>query len=175
VPFATAGLLDGKLNVATPVIVDRAWLRHFLRMSFIDGGGARYVPRDLADAVLAYADKHGDERWGDTFCLGHCDYNGSNILAKDGGISAVLDWEFAFAGTPATDFGNLMRNHPETDFQDAVAHGYADAGGFLPDNWRHLARTADLGSWADFLMRPQVDSATVEDALIALHATIADT
>lgn len=172
VRFETAGFVDSALNVITPVIVDRAWLLHFLRLSLIDGGGARYVPRDLADAVLDYANVHGDERWGDTFCLTHCDYNGSNILVKDGRISAVLDWEFAFSGTPAADFGNLMRNHPEADFQNAVARGYAGAGGFLPEHWRRLARTADLASWADFLSRPQVDAAIVEDALAALRATV---
>jgi aminoglycoside phosphotransferase (APT) family kinase protein len=173
VTFDDAGLLDGDLDVAVPVLVDRAWLQHFLRVSLIEGGGVRFVPRDLAEAVLAFAARHGDARWGGAYCLAHCDYNGSNILVRNGRVSAVLDWEFAFAGTPAQDFGNLLRNHPQTDFIDAVVRGYRDAGGSVPDDWRRLAMTADLASWADFLARPVVDPTLVEDALAALRATIA--
>jgi hypothetical protein len=76
--------------------------------------------------------------------------------------------------SPDPDFGNLMRNHPDPIFQDAVAEGYRDAGGLLPANWRKLARMADLGSWAEFLHRPEVDPILVEDALAALRATISD-
>jgi aminoglycoside phosphotransferase (APT) family kinase protein len=171
--FENAGLLDGDLHVATPVLVDKAWLQHFLRATLIDGGGARFVPRDLAEAVIAFAERHGDARWPGPYCLAHCDYNGSNILVRDGRVSAVLDWEFAFAGTPAQDFGNLLRNHPQAAFIEAVLGGYRDAGGCVPDDWRRLAMTADLASWADFLTRPVVDPTLAEDALAALHATIA--
>ena len=172
VHFERAGLLDGALAVAAPIVADGAWLARFLRATLIDGGGARFVPRDLADAAIAFA-LANDAPWGGPFCLSHCDYNGSNILVRDGRVAAVLDWEFAMAGTPAPDFGNLMRNHPETDFQDAVAAGYAAAGGHLPEHWRRLARIADLAAWADFLDRPVVDPALADDALAALRETIA--
>jgi aminoglycoside phosphotransferase (APT) family kinase protein len=172
--FEGNGFLDGELRVARPLKVDADWLANYLRGSLIDGGGARFVERELADAVIAYVRRNRDLTWGGPPCLTHFDYNGWNILVRDGKIAAVLDWEFAFAGSPDPDFGNLMRNHPDSNFQDAVAEGYRDAGGILPANWQKLARIADLGSWAEFLYRPEVDPALAEDALAALRATIAD-
>jgi aminoglycoside phosphotransferase (APT) family kinase protein len=174
VHFDRNGFLDGELRVARPLKVDAEWLAAYLRGSFIEGGGARFVDRALADAVIAYVRRNGDLSWGGPPCLTHFDYNGWNILVSDGEISGVLDWEFAFAGSPDPDFGNLIRNHPDPSFQDAAADGYRDAGGRLPANWRKLARIADLGSWAEFLYRPEVDPILVEDALAALRATIAD-
>lgn len=174
VQFEHHGSLDGELHVARPLIVDADWLVAYLRGSFIEGGGARFVERGLAEALIAYVQSNRDHSWGGPPCLTHFDYNGWNILVGDEKISAVLDWEFAFAASPDPDFGNLIRNHSDPHFQDAVAEGYRDAGGLLPENWRKLARIADLGSWAEFLYRPEVDPALVEDALAALRATISD-
>lgn len=174
VHFETSGFLDGDLKVSRPLKADADWLENYLRGSFIEGGGARFVDRELADAVIAYVRRNRDLRWGTPPCLTHFDYNGWNILIRDGKIAAILDWEFAFAASPDPDFGNLMRNHPEPHFQNAVAEGYRHAGGLLPENWRKLARIADLGSWAEFLYRPEVDPVLVEDALAALRSTIAN-
>jgi aminoglycoside phosphotransferase (APT) family kinase protein len=172
--FDQNGFLDGALKVGVPLKVDPEFLVNFLRGSFIDGGGARFVSRDLADAAIAYVRRNAHLEWGGPPRLIHCDYNGSNILVRDGGIAAVIDWEFAFAGAPSIDFGNLIRNHPDARFQDAAAKGYRDAGGDLPEQWRKLARIADLTSWADFLHRPLVDPVLVQDALAAIRQTIAD-
>ncbi len=119
VHFAQSGFLDDKLEIARPFIADKAFLVDYLRGSLIAGGGARFVPRDLADAVMDYAEANGDLAWGGPHCLVHSDFNGTNMLARDGAIVAVLDWEFAFAGPPSVDFGNLLRNHPDEDFLGA--------------------------------------------------------
>lgn len=174
ITFEQNGFLDGALKVAAPLTVDPEFLVGFLRGSFIEGGGARFVSRDLADAAIAYVRRNRHLEWGGPPRLIHCDYNGSNIMVRDGGIAAVIDWEFAFVGAPSIDFGNLMRNHPDARFQDAVAKGYRDAGGELPEQWQKLARIADLTSWADFLHRPLVDPVLVQDALATIRQTIAD-
>ena len=173
VHFTQSGFLDDRLAVARPIVADKAFLVDYLRRSLIEGGGARFVPRDLVDAVMAYAQALGGLTWGGPHCLVHSDFNGTNMLARDGRIVAVLDWEFAFAGPPSADFGNLMRNHPEQDFLGAVEAGYRDGGGHMPDNWRILARTTDLIAWAELLGRPLVDPVLVEDALQAMRATVA--
>jgi aminoglycoside phosphotransferase (APT) family kinase protein len=172
--FEQSGFLDGALNVATPLKVDPDFLVGFLRGSFIEGGGARFVSRELADAAIAYVKRNAGLEWGGPPRLIHCDYNGSNLMVRGSEIVAVIDWEFSFAGSPAIDFGNLLRNHPDEPFQDAVAAGYRAAGGHLPEQWRKLARISDLTSWAEFLHRPVVDPILVQDALAAIRATIAD-
>jgi aminoglycoside phosphotransferase (APT) family kinase protein len=92
--------------------------------------------------------------------LVHSDYNGKNLLAVAHGgqwsISAVLDWEFAFSGSPLTDIGNMLRfrdAHPPS-FADGFVAGYRDAGGRLPPRWREISEALDLYALFDFLTRP---------------------
>jgi aminoglycoside phosphotransferase (APT) family kinase protein len=166
--FPAAGFLAPDLSVALRVDGGRAGLVAFLRRCLVDGpGGARLGPAETA-AVLAFAEREGHrlEAWEGAPRLVHCDFNGSNLLVADGRVSAVLDWEFAFAGSPAFDFGNLLRP-PAGDmapFVDGLAAGYRAAGGHLPPDWRRLAAIADLYAWADFLARPHADDRLVRDA-----------
>jgi aminoglycoside/choline kinase family phosphotransferase len=41
--------------------------------------------------------------------LVHADFNPKNILVRGASVAAVLDWEFAFSGTPLFDVGNMLR------------------------------------------------------------------
>lgn len=84
--------------------------------------------------------------------LVHADFNPKNLLAErteDGWRVTVLDWEFAFSGSPLTDLGNVLR-FGETPF----TNGVVDAAGPLPGGWREAARALDLFSVAEFLTRP---------------------
>lgn len=92
--------------------------------------------------------------------LVHADYNGKNLLAvgSDGrwSISAVLDWEFAFSGSPLTDIGNMLRFRDEQPpgFGGGFIAGYRDASSRLPEHWREISEALDLYALADFLTRP---------------------
>ncbi len=77
---------------------------------------------------------------------------------------AVLDWEFAFSGNPAFDFGNLLRANFGPAFEQCLAAAYREAGGQLPDDWRRISLMADLYSWLDFLNRPSAGPALIADA-----------
>jgi aminoglycoside phosphotransferase (APT) family kinase protein len=91
--------------------------------------------------------------------LVHSDYNPKNLLATetpDGRwrVAAVLDWEFAFSSTPLVDVGNMLRFPRPQPFVDDFLTAFRNAGGSLPDNWRHLTQALDLFALADFLTRP---------------------
>jgi aminoglycoside phosphotransferase (APT) family kinase protein len=92
--------------------------------------------------------------------LVHSDYNGKNLLAvRRGGrwsISAVLDWEFAFSGSPLADVGNMLRSRGARPpgFDGGFIAGYREAGGVLPPRWREISEALDLYALADFLTRP---------------------
>jgi aminoglycoside phosphotransferase (APT) family kinase protein len=82
----------------------------------------------------------------------------AEVIAADGrwSISAVLDWEFAFSGSPLTDIGNMLRfgdQIPEPFGPEFIA-GYQAAGGELPARWRQISQALDLYALADFLTRP---------------------
>lgn len=117
--------------------------------------------RSLAAAwtpLAARAD--GDSR------LVHSDYNPKNLLvARDtearhasGGwsVTAVLDWEFAFSGSPLHDVGNMLRFTGEIPpaFAAAFTDGFRAAGGELPPDWREISRALDLYALAELLTRP---------------------
>jgi aminoglycoside phosphotransferase (APT) family kinase protein len=119
------------------------------------GAGTVPVPEVIAaDPAGAAAGTAGSRQ------LVHSDYNGKNLLAVCRGgrwlISAVLDWEFAFSGSPLTDVGNMLRfrDRYPPGFTDGFLAGYQDAGGQLPPRWREISEALDLYALADFLTRP---------------------
>lgn len=180
VTFPTAGFLDADLNVAHPIDAGAGGLAGYLRLCLVDGRGGERLGPELTRDALAFAEREGPrlEAWTRPPRLTHADFNGSNVLVRETPagwrIAAVLDWEFAFAGAPFFDFGNLMRP-PLGDldgFAAAVAAGYRAAGAEMPPDWRSLARIADLTAWADFLNRADATSALVADARRMIEATI---
>ncbi|MBL6852189.1 MAG: phosphotransferase [Alphaproteobacteria bacterium] len=148
----------------------------FLEQCFAGIGGER-LGRDLAQEVIAYARANEPRAavWNDPPRLTHFDFGSSNILVRDDfSLAGIVDWEFAAAASPAPDFGNLLRpplGH-STAFIEALEEGYRDADGFLPDDWRGLTRLADMGAWAEFLSRPQISNALIEDARQILRLTV---
>jgi aminoglycoside phosphotransferase (APT) family kinase protein len=97
--------------------------------------------------------------------LVHADFNPKNLLAspqhaspQDGrwSITAVMDWEFAFSGSPMHDIGNMLRFAGElpAPFAGGFTEGFCAAGGTLPPHWREVSRALDLFALADLLTRP---------------------
>ncbi len=119
-------------------------------------------------------------------CLVHSDLNPKNLLlhVHEGvepgvEVTGVLDWEFAHAGHPFTDLGNLLRFDRRPAFHDAVASTYADLRGLDVRRALDLARAADLPALVELASRaggnPVSDRAMVRlRTIIAtgdLHAT----
>jgi aminoglycoside phosphotransferase (APT) family kinase protein len=92
-------------------------------------------------------------------CLVHGDFNGKNLLVDEGAggwrVTAVLDWEFAFSGSPLFDLGNLVRFVDElpAGFRPGVLAGFRSAGGRLDPDWERVSAGLDLFSIADLLTR----------------------
>ncbi len=92
----------------------------------------------------------------ETPVLVHSDFNGLNILinesSSDTSVSAVLDWEFAFAGTRYTDIGNMLRyEQVDSLYEQNFLAGYRSGGGALHPDWRLLSRIEDLIALCDML------------------------
>jgi len=90
-------------------------------------------------------------------CLVHSDCNQKNILAARKRnrwmVSGVLDWEFAFSGSPLMDFGNFFRfeNEMPCGYSPALTDAYTKAGGKLPPTWRKISKFLDLINMVMFL------------------------
>jgi aminoglycoside phosphotransferase (APT) family kinase protein len=88
-------------------------------------------------------------------CLVHSDLNPKNLLLDPGTLelTGVVDWEFAHAGHPFTDLGNLLRFDRDPAFSDAVLAAYAGRRGTAPAAALALARAADLWALVDLATR----------------------
>lgn len=178
--FLRPGFFTADLDVPTAIDLDRNGLLWFMRRCLIEGPGGDRLGRVLTERLFAFVEREGHrlDAWLGDPRLTHADCNPSNILMRQvpgsWRVAAVLDWEFALSATPAFDIGNLLRppfgEHPP--FIAGFAQGYRAAGGELPDDWRRIARIADLFAWADLLGQRSEDPALAADARRIIAATI---
>lgn len=109
-------------------------------------------------------------------CLVHSDLNPKNLLVDPDTlqVTGVLDWEFAHAGHPFTDLGNLVRFERQPAYVDGVLGAYAELRGTAPARALDLARAADLYALAELASRagqnPVADRAAARlAAIVASH------
>lgn len=110
--------------------------------------------------------------------LVHSDFNLKNVLvAEQEGfwqVTAVLDWEFAHAGSPLVDLGNFFRF--EKDLPPALFAGflqtYQAEAGPLPVQWRTQARLLDLAAICNFLDAPDTKPVTLQTVMRIVNETV---
>jgi aminoglycoside phosphotransferase (APT) family kinase protein len=87
--------------------------------------------------------------------LVHSDFNAKNLLVDPDSleVTGLLDWEYAHAGHPFTDLGNLLRFERDEVFTDAVLAAYAGRRGGSAGDALALARAADLWALVDLAAR----------------------
>jgi aminoglycoside phosphotransferase (APT) family kinase protein len=113
----------------------------------------------------------------DRTCLVHSDFNPKNLLVDpvSGGVTGVLDWEFAHAGMPVTDLGNLLRFERDPAFTEAVLAAYADSVPDTCENLLETARAADLFALVELAGRRGENPVTEHaDALLRAVARTGD-
>lgn len=102
--------------------------------------------------------------------LVHGDYRGANLLMRkrNGGweVAAVVDWEWAHAGSALEDLGTLLRDEAALPpgFEGAFTRGFVEQGGRLPEGWRVAARLLALVGLCDCANGPHPRPAVVRDA-----------
>ncbi|HST66936.1 MAG TPA: phosphotransferase [Mycobacteriales bacterium] len=105
--------------------------------------------------------------------LVHADFNPKNLLVDPatGGVTGVLDWEFAYAGAPLADVGNLLRFAEDAVFDGAVAAAYAERAPDVPEGWVEVARALDLYALIDLAAREAPANPVVTAAREVVLAT----
>lgn len=154
-PFLRAGFfVDGDLRLgAMPDGVDdlAGWVEaHGVGTALADWSAQdRDLLRSVAEGAQVLLDSV------DRVCLVHSDFNPKNLLVDPAGgeVTGLVDWEFAHAGSPYTDLGNLLRFDREPAFVDAVLTSYTRSLPSVPDNVLDLARAADLWALVDLAAR----------------------
>jgi len=180
IKFAKAGFFNEALDIPEAIDLGADGLLAYSRSCLGDGIGRQRLGAKESDAVLAFLEFHATllNRWKGQPCLSHSDFGSSNIIVRrepSGWQLAIIDWEFAFSGTPFFDIGNLLRPPLgiRQSFVDNFADAYLKSGGSLPDEWRRISLLTDLTAWFEFLSRPNIDERVVSDARTVIQSTMA--
>ena len=91
-------------------------------------------------------------------------------------MAAVIDWEFAFSGSPLFDVGNFLRYERKQLplVEPHFSRGFVAGGGLLGEDWRQLARVIDLTALCESLTREELPADVENELLDLVQATIAD-
>jgi hypothetical protein len=114
----------------------------------------------------------------DECSLVHNDFGNRNILVcKENGrwvVAAIIDWEFAFSGSPLLDVGHFLRyestGRPACEPQFSL--GFVGHGGKLPGNWREIVRVIDLTGLVECLTHDELPVHVEAELLELTRATI---
>lgn len=112
--------------------------------------------------------------------LVHGDFNSPNLMVRrvDGRwrVVAVLDWEYAFSGSPLFDVGNFLRYERSARplREPSFSSAFLEGGGVLPEDWRRVSRVVDLTSLCEILTRDPLPDDVVREVLELVGATLGD-
>lgn len=178
-PFAVCGELGAELTITREYGPPSRFLPNAVRGALFEGRAGERLGESLRDELWRIVERASPRLAAvdGPYSLVHGDYKRSNLLLRRSGdrrsgprweLSAVLDWEFAFAGPPLIDVGLFLRAGEAlpAGFREAFVAGYREGGGELPEDWLPLSRLIDVLSQVTFLNdpreRPRVFAQTTE-------------
>ncbi len=158
IAFPASGFLGEGLQVTDPFPHGSAVFLSFVSPALEGRAGQRLGTERTAElnSFIQWAAPLLDQL-PETACLVHSDFNPPNLMAHEGQLSGVLDWEFAHAGSPLTDIANMLRPRPYQPpaFDAAFVSTYEKAAGPLPQNWQSLSRILDMMAQIEMLDAPE--------------------
>lgn len=170
-PFLTSGEFTGRELAIEPFEHDD--LRQWFNRHAEDIGFSRSQVDSLYDVLDAAEDLAADGPG--RVCLVHSDFNPKNLLVdpETAELTGLIDWEFAHAGSPYSDLGNLLRFCTDPVLGGTVLDVVRRKAPGLADRLEERARAADL--WAVIDLAARAASNPVATAAHTLLTRIADT
>ncbi len=165
IPFLRSGMFVGADLVVEPWSGGPGGLDAWVE-GHRDLGGLAVWSDDEITALREVA-RHGQDLLDGVHrvCLAHSDVNPKNLLVDPdtGEVTGLIDWEYAHAGSPYTDIGNLLRFETDEVFCRAVVDTFADHAPGISRDFLELGRAIDLLALVDLAARsgrnPVVDQA----------------
>jgi aminoglycoside phosphotransferase (APT) family kinase protein len=171
ITFPSSGFFDENLNIQHFMKLDANQFLMYIEESIVKGHGVTHLGSNLCNRIFQFAQEHAYliDYLGIQNSLVHGDFNQLNILAKDResciNITGILDWEYAFSGSPLMDIGNMLRYEDvnNTDFLSSFISSYQDNGGSLPAKWLQKAKLLDLIAMCGLLNKKECGEVRVSD------------
>jgi aminoglycoside phosphotransferase (APT) family kinase protein len=178
--FPESGFFGPGLAVIRPLGTARESVIAYVQSCLFERDAGRRLGEDLTGQVWKLLREHAallDEADGPANLV-HGDYKAQNILLRQDphgswSMAAVLDWEFAMAGSSLFDLSILLR-YADTlppAFEQGIVAGYRAAGAKLPQHWKRLIKLLDLVNLCEFLCSPDPRAAMVSDVTSLVQAT----
>ncbi len=151
--FPSHGLLDHSLAIRRRFPSLAESLHSFVDWSLTAGAAKDRLSPPTQAAIRAFLHQHLpalDAIDAPPFALVHGDFKPQNLLLSQDStdtpeVVAVLDWEYAFAGSPLSDLARFLHHsteHPE--LQAGLLDGFQRAGGHLPRDWQTITALLSL-------------------------------
>ena len=149
--------------------------------TFLDSAGFQQrlgapFARRVRDFVRAWAPSLPDIT--EVSQLVHSDFGNRNILVNEVNgtwiVAAVLDWEFAFSGSPLLDIGNFLRYELKSNplREPYFSRSFVEHGGHLPDNWRQIVRILDLTALVEMLTHDYLPDDVASEIIELIDSTM---
>jgi|GEM_PF-615552 len=144
--FEKAGFLDENLEVVDELPPLALWYEKFM------GSKARErLGKELIHKIIHIVSKNKKKlsKLDNDIRLVHGDFQGTNILIKDGKLCGVIDWEFAMAGHPLADIGQFFRY--EEYFNEEMIKVFEEeynknSSYKLTEDWYEISKLRDLAN-----------------------------
>ncbi|MEC0305912.1 aminoglycoside phosphotransferase family protein [Paenibacillus lautus] len=156
--FTESGFFNGDMKVQDPMRMDGERFLVFMEQSLFQDPCGQWLGEELAQSVWSFSRTYSHllSEIEDTPVLVHSDYNGLNILMRNGAaeceVSAVLDWEEAFSWNRYVDIANMLRYERNGSvFETNFIRAYREGGAVLHDHWKILSKLEDLVALCDML------------------------
>ncbi|MBN8207756.1 aminoglycoside phosphotransferase family protein [Bacillus sp. NTK071] len=176
--FDTYGFLDTELTVAEEFRLTPENFISTIESFFTAGYASKWLPNNEIDQIHRFTrgNAHLFEEDESGARLVHGDFNGLNLLMNGSDVSAVLDWEFALSGSIYFDIGNMLRYQyiHMSSFESGLITGLNESGIVLSDNWKKLAKLADLVALCSLINRQVCGENRVRDIQGLIHMTLSD-
>ncbi|MGH3488286.1 MAG: phosphotransferase family protein [Actinopolymorphaceae bacterium] len=167
IPYLRSGQFVGPDLAVEPWSTGDGGLEGWVETHRDRGDFRRWSDADIAGLleVARHAQDLLDEA-PDRVCLVHSDVNPKNLLVdpRSGEVTGLVDWEYAHAGSPYTDIGNLLRFETDEAFGTAVIATFAAQAPAVSPRFVELGRAMDLLALVDLAARdeqnPVIDRAS---------------
>ncbi len=173
---------SGKLSVGEPYVAGPDSIPRILDTFLVSPNLRQRVSSELIDHLRNFA-----RAWAACLpsldndrSLVHSDFGNRNILVREENgrwsVAAIVDWEFAFSGSPLLDVGHFLRYEccSQPLREPHFSRAFLEHGGRLPVDWRHLARVIDLTGLVECLTHDQLPIDIEVELLDLVHATLED-